>query len=85
MSEFACCFVDSYISKGERLVIADISTMRVVAQARPANNRPPLGFAIDHRDGKVVLIANWEQTGSARNIETSTDSSLRRAKIDPWP
>jgi hypothetical protein len=59
MSKLECCFVDNYKSKGERLLIADVTHMRQVADVRPPNNQSPLGFAVDHRNGKTVLVVNW--------------------------
>lgn len=61
MSKLMCppCVVDAYSPRGERIVIADIRAMKQVADIKPPNNQWPLGFAIDHRDGKIVLVVNW--------------------------
>jgi hypothetical protein len=59
MSKLGCCFVDNYIDEGGRLLIVDIKNKRQVAEVRPLDHQHPLGFAIDHRDGKIVLLVNW--------------------------
>lgn len=59
MSRLGCCLVDNYIDEGGRLLIVDIKKKRQVAEVRPLDHRHPLGFAIDHREGKIVLLVNW--------------------------
>jgi hypothetical protein len=52
--------VDSYISKGSRLVVVDLHRMRVVSSISPEHDREPVSFSLDHRDGKVTLLVNWK-------------------------
>lgn len=54
-------FVDNYVAKGSRLVVVDIQRMRILASAAPEHDREPIGFALDHRDGEVTLLVNWQE------------------------
>jgi hypothetical protein len=51
--------VDNYVSKGIRLVVVDLQRLRVVSSIKPEHDRKPVGFALDHREGKVTLLVNW--------------------------
>jgi hypothetical protein len=51
---------DNYISRGSRLVVVDLHRMRTIASISPEHAREPVGFAMDHRDGKVTLLVNWQ-------------------------
>lgn len=52
---------DNYIDKGEKLVIVDLQQMRILCSINPNHNDEPVGFALDHRDGKVTLVVNWQE------------------------
>ena len=51
--------VDSYIDKGERLLLVDVQTLRTIANVEPAHKGGPLAMAVDHRDGRTTLLTNW--------------------------
>ena len=53
--------VDNYIDKGSRLVIVDLQHLRILSSISPEHNREPVSFALDHRDGKVTLLVNWQE------------------------
>jgi hypothetical protein len=53
--------VDNYVNKGSRLVIVDLQHLRILSSISPEHNREPVGFALDHRDGKVTLLVNWHE------------------------
>jgi hypothetical protein len=52
--------VDNYISKGSKLVVVDLQRMRIIASVLPQYAREPVGFSLDHRDGRVTLLVNWQ-------------------------
>ena len=51
--------VDSYNSKGERLLLVDVQTLKTIADIEPPHNERPFGLAVDHRDGRTTLLVNW--------------------------
>jgi hypothetical protein len=53
--------VDNYVHKGSRLVIVDLQHLRILSSISPERDRQPVGFALDHRDGKVTLLVNWHE------------------------
>jgi len=53
--------VDNYVKKGSRLVIVDLQHLRILSSISPEHDREPVGFALDHRDGKVTLLVNWQE------------------------
>jgi hypothetical protein len=59
MSKLACCFVDNYISHGDRNVVVDLIQRRQIADVRPPNKKTQLAFAVDHRGTQTVLLVNW--------------------------
>ena len=59
MSKLACCFVDNYISLGDRIVLVDVAKGKKIAELRPPDRETPLAFAVNHQDKKTVLLVNW--------------------------
>jgi hypothetical protein len=59
MSKLACCFVDNYISQGDRILVADLREGKQIASVSPPQKKSALGFAVDHRGTKAVLLVNW--------------------------
>jgi len=59
MSKLACCFVDNYISQGDRILVADLREGKQIASVAPPQKKSPLGFAVDRRGTKAVLLVNW--------------------------
>jgi hypothetical protein len=58
-SKLGCCLVDNYIDLGERIVIADLQSKRQIASVTPPRGKSLLGFAVDHRSPKTILVVNW--------------------------
>ena len=52
---------DNYVDKGRKLVIVDLQQMRILCSINPNHNDEPVGFALDHRNGKVTLLVNWQE------------------------
>ncbi len=60
MSTLASPFlIDNYTSKGERLVVSNIQTLKAIADIEPPHNQIPLAMAIDHRAGRTTVLVNW--------------------------
>ena len=52
--------VDNYSSRGERLLLVDVETLKTIADVEPPHDDRPFGIAVDHRDGGTTLLVNWE-------------------------
>jgi hypothetical protein len=58
-SRLGCCLVDNYINLGERIVVEDLQSAKQIASVIPPKGKSLLGFAVDHRASKTVLVVNW--------------------------
>ena len=51
--------VDNYSSRGERLLLVDLETLKPIADVEPPHDDRPFGIAVDHLDGRTTLLVNW--------------------------